>query len=220
MTGVLDIQKLHVKRHNREVLQGINLTLERGEAAVLSGSNGCGKTTLLRSIAGLLPSAEGSIFLMGQDHRSNAWRQNRHRLAYVSQEQQGHEFPVTVEEMVASGMAGLRIKRSERAQRVLKALKDTGSNTLTGRYYFSLSGGERQRVALARCLCQGAEIMLLDEPLTYLDKEGRISFSRLLETIRRDYGISILLVTHTEDDLSETGWSKLKLENGVLVGAR
>lgn len=216
MTPVLKIEDLHIRRQNREVIKGAGLSLNKGDAAVLSGSNGCGKTTLLRCIAGLISSDEGSITILGMKSGSSEWKKNRHHLAYVSQEQQSNDFPVTVEEMAATGLAGISIHSSERKKIIAKALEDTGCNSLKGRYFFSLSGGERQRVALARCLCQGAQIMLLDEPLTYLDKEGRRSFSILLENIRKNYGITILLVTHTEDELNADGWKRIHLKDGLL----
>lgn len=216
MNPVLLIQDLHIRRQNRDIIQGAELRLEKGDAAVLSGSNGCGKTTLLRCIAGLLPSVQGSITILGMESTSAKWKKNRHHLAYVSQEQQSRDFPVTVEEMAATGLAGISMPSSERTKTITKALEDTGCLSLKDRYFFSLSGGERQRVALARCLCQGAQIMLLDEPLTYLDKEGRRSFSTLLENIRKNYGITILLVTHTEDELSAVGWKRIHLGDGIL----
>ncbi|MBF9014698.1 MULTISPECIES: metal ABC transporter ATP-binding protein [unclassified Oceanispirochaeta] len=216
MNPVLEIRDLHIRRQNREVLKGAELCLGKGEAAVLSGSNGCGKTTLLRCIAGLLPSDQGAVTILGMELKSSEWKKNRHHLAYVSQELQSRDFPVTVEEMAATGLAGISMSASKRKTTIAKALEDTGCISLKDRYFFSLSGGERQRVALARCLCQGARILLLDEPLTYLDKEGRRSFSILLENIRRNYGITILLVTHTEDELSAVGWKRIHLEDGIL----
>ncbi|MDC7235981.1 MAG: ATP-binding cassette domain-containing protein [Spirochaetales bacterium] len=217
MNRVLEVRNLHVRRQNRNVLQGIDLVLEKGEAAVLSGSNGCGKTTLLRCIAGLLSHETGSVSLLGKDWNSSEWKRERHQLAYVSQEQQSRDFPVTVEEMASTGLAGSRMKARERKNVIHKALDETGCLDLKDRYFFSLSGGERQRVALARCLCQSARILLLDEPLTYLDKEGRQAFSRLLEKIREDHGITILLVTHTEDDLNAAGWRRIHMKDGRLV---
>ncbi len=216
MAPVLELHGLKVSRQGRQVLGGIDLTLEAGEAAVLCGSNGCGKTTLLRTVAGLLDSDSGKLSVLGMDIHSSGWMKNRYHLAYVAQEQDHRDFPVTVAEMTATGLAARKTGRGETKSRVERALKDTGILELENRYYFSLSGGERQRVALARCLCQGASLLLLDEPLTYLDREGRRDFSLLLEKVRKEYGITILLVTHTDDELRDVSWRRLRLKEGML----
>ncbi|QEN07105.1 ATP-binding cassette domain-containing protein [Oceanispirochaeta crateris] len=212
----LELSNLIVSRQGRLVLKGINFSLEKGSAAVLSGSNGCGKTTLLRCIAGLLPYDQGKIQIMGYDKSSVHWQKRRHSLAYVSQEQPHKAFPVTVMEMTATGLAGIKKSRSERERIIDSSLEACGCLDLKQRSYFTLSGGERQRVALARCLAQGADVLLLDEPMTYLDKEGRILFSTLLDHIRMSFGISILLVTHTQDDFTSEEWQRISLKDGVL----
>jgi cobalt/nickel transport system ATP-binding protein len=212
----LELSDLVVSRQGRKILNGISFSLENGSAAVLSGSNGCGKTTLLRCVAGLLPYDKGSIRITGLENNSPSWQKIRHNLAFVSQEQPNRSFPVTVEEMTATGMAGIKLTRAKRKEIILQSLEASGCLGLRGRSFFSLSGGERQRVALARCLAQGAKIMLLDEPLTYLDKEGRQQFSTLLNDIRVSYGITILLVTHTEDDFSSRDWQRIILKDGLL----
>ncbi len=216
MNSVLTVSGLKVSRQGRRVLQGIDLELKAGEAAVLSGLNGCGKTTMLRTVAGLLDYEAGRITVHGTDIASVSWKGRRHSLAYVSQEQESRAFPVRVYEMAATGLAARKITARERRERVEKALADTGCLELKERYYFSLSGGERQRVALARCLCQGASLLLLDEPLTYLDRDGRRAFTLLLERIRKEYAITILLVTHTDDELSNVDWRRLRLSEGRL----
>jgi len=212
----LFISELTLERQNKVLLEKTSLTLESGKAAVLSGSNGCGKTTLLRSITGLYPQKSGMIQVNGMDTAGRVWRKFRHTLAYVSQEQTSRTFPVTVREMVESGLAGISSGRKARDKVIVQSLEDTGCLELIDRSYFTLSGGERQRVALARCLSQDARLLVLDEPLTYLDKEGRARFSSVLENIRIQYGISILLVTHTDDDFTGYDWARIVFQNRKL----
>jgi len=212
----LILTDLTLERQNRILLDHINFTLGSGDAAVLSGSNGCGKTTLLRCITGLYPLKSGTVQIHGMNTAGRKWRKNRHTLAYVSQEQPARKFPVTVREMVETGLAGLSVPRGDRSRIIRKSLEDTDCLDLIDRSYFTLSGGERQRVALARCLSQDARLLVLDEPLTYLDKSGRARFSAVLEEIRISYGISILLVTHTEDDFTGYDWTRITFCNQSL----
>ena len=84
------------------------------------------------------------------------------------------------------------------------------------RSYFTLSGGEKRRCALARCLCQNAHLLLLDEPLTYLDTQARKNFIAVLEGIRKQYNITILMVTHTENELEDGRWGRYQFKEGVI----
>lgn len=213
---ILNIENLRVQRQGRAVLENISLTLKCGDSALLTGSNGCGKTTLLRSIAGFLPASEGHITLFGKSNSSREWKKQCHLLAYVPQEELINPFPVSVEEMAAMGTAGLKMSRSERQSRTEQALKNTGCWEMRNRSYFSLSGGEKRRCALARCLCQKAHLLLLDEPLTYLDTKARKSFIAVLEDIRKQYNITILMVTHTENELEKDSWSRFQFKDGLI----
>ena len=213
---ILDIKDLCVHRQGRPVLEKISLTLKCGNTTLLTGPNGCGKTTLLRSIAGFISPSGGSISLFGEDYTSREWRKQRHLLAYVPQEELITAFPVSVEEMAAMGCAGLKLSRAERQNRTEQALKDTGCWEMRQRSYFTLSGGEKRRCALARCLCQKAHLLLLDEPLTYLDTKARKNFIAVLEGIRKQYNITILMVTHTENELEDGSWSRFHFKGGVI----
>ncbi|OQY31604.1 MAG: hypothetical protein B6241_13580 [Spirochaetaceae bacterium 4572_59] len=213
---IINIENLSVQRQGRVVLENISLSLKCGDTALLTGPNGCGKTTLLRSIAGFLPASEGRITLFGKFNSSREWKKQCHLLAYVPQEELISPFPVSVEEMAAMGTAGLKMSRAERQKRTEQALKDTGCWEMRQRSYFSLSGGEKRRVALARCLGQKAHLLLLDEPLSYLDTKARKSFIAVLEDIRKQYNITILMVTHTENELEEGSWSRFHFKDGLI----
>jgi ABC-type Mn2+/Zn2+ transport system ATPase subunit len=217
---IIEVRDLTVTLQGRRVLEKVGFSLLCGDAALLTGSNGCGKTTLLRSLVGLQPVVSGRISLFGEDIRSRVWKKQRHLLAYMPQEELIHPFPVSVWEMASMGTAGLQLNRSDRKQRISQALKDTGCWDLRNRSYFTLSGGEKKRTALARCLCQKAHLLLLDEPLTYLDKDARKRFIAVLDCIRRQYSITVLMVTHTEEDLEEIAWRRLQFQDGVLRDAQ
>lgn len=213
---ILKVQDLHVVREHKQVLKGVDLSLTCGDMSLLTGPNGCGKTTLMRSIIGLLPCSTGSIELFDLDARSAGWKQQRHLLAYVPQEELYSQFPVSVYEMAEMGAAGLKLSRSQRIERVEKSLEDTGLWELRDRSYFSLSGGEKRRASLARCICQSAHLLLLDEPLTYLDAAARERFIGLLKDIHDEYNITILMVTHTEEHIDAREWDRFVIADGRI----
>ncbi len=214
---ILEIEGLGVYRNTRLVLSSLDMTIRCGEAVLLTGPNGCGKTTLLRTVAGFLSQTQGSIRIMGMDNLGREWRKNRHLLSYVPQEELISPFPVSVEEMAAMGTAALRLTPGERKKRVHTALEVTGCLGLKDRNFFTLSGGEKRRTALARCLCQNSHILLLDEPMTYLDRDARVNFLGVLDHIRREYRITVLMVSHMEENMDPNDWRRIRFHDGALL---
>lgn len=203
MDSILEINDLRVKRNGKDVLKGFNLIVGSGEGIIITGENGAGKTTLLKSIAGLLPYQSGTIKIN---------QKSKHDLAYVPQEESSHEFPITVWEMVELGTSGMNLNKLNRLKRIKHALKSCSCDHLISRPYYKLSGGEKRRVSLARCLAQDAKILLLDEPLTFLDKTNRGQFIDLLEEIRKLCNIAIIVVTHTDNSRFNDNWRVLDME--------
>lgn len=181
------------------VLDGVDLTVTRGEFLGLLGPNGAGKSTLLRIAVGLLRPAAGRVRLFGQDvNRFDDWA----RVGYVSQQAAHLEagFPATVWEVVAAGRFArrglLRRMTGEDRQAVETALELTGLGDLRKRPVSRLSGGQRQRVAFARALAGAPELMFLDEPMVGVDAEAREHFYDLLARLNRDLQLTLVLVSH------------------------
>ncbi len=183
----------------------INLDLRPGELVLLAGSSGCGKTTLMRCINGLIPRVysgqlEGDIYLYGQPARDLSMADLSQTVGTLLQDPERQIVGSYVLNDVAFGLENLALPRQEILERIDEALDYLGILQLRDRETFGLSGGEKQKVALAGILAMRPKILLLDEPLASLDPA---SAQEALQLFRRlaDQGISILLVEHRVEDV-------------------
>lgn len=206
----LEIKDLHVSYQKKKVLKGLSLSLKSGEELVITGDNGTGKTTLLKTLIGAVQYQRGSIDVGQKDKKA------REIMGYVHQSSDSVSFPVTTDEIVASGLAGQNIGGKKLKYRVELAMRRTGCFHLCGRNFYTLSGGEKQRVSLARCLCQRAGIVLLDEPTSFLDTEAKEALLQLLYEIKHQHSPTMLLVSHDHSWIERLGWPVRVLKDGCL----
>jgi spermidine/putrescine transport system ATP-binding protein len=176
-------------------LEEVDLTIGSGEFFSLLGPSGCGKTTLLRMIAGFQEPSSGSIAIDGQPMRGVPPNRRPTNMVF----QNYAIFPhLSVAENVAYGLRRLRLGRAEEGSRVAAALEQVALTGLERRRAHELSGGQRQRVALARALVLRPKVLLLDEPLSALDKKLREQMQVELRSLQRQLGITFVLVTHDQ----------------------
>lgn len=204
------------------VLEGLNFAVGQGEIMGIVGPNGSGKSTLLRAMSRVLPPRQGMIMLRDQDLYKMESRQVASQVAFVAQES-GHEFPFTVEDMVMMGRLP-HLKRFQREgprdkEAVSQALHLTGSAHLTGRLVTEISGGEKQRIIIARALAQEPQILFLDEPTSFLDINYQIEIMELLNKLRRDQGLTVIMVVHDLNLASHYCDSILVLKEGTIYAA-
>ena len=212
----VEMEKICVSVESRMVLDNFNLKIPAGEQLIIYGSNGVGKTTILKTILGLIKPVSG-IVKVGETYvGSKEWKHNRISTAYVHQENIKNTFPVSAGEVVSIGLAGSKISASEISYKVEIAMRRTGCYNLIKRSYHSLSGGEKQRVSLARCLCQNAKVLLLDEPTSFLDKEGKDDLLVLLQELCHKEAPTILMVSHDPVWTEYLSWEKKELKGGQL----
>ena len=184
---------------SRRVLAGIALEIPSGSITGLLGPNGCGKTTLLKVLSGVLQPLRGSVTLDGRDLATMSRLQIARRIASVPQETHP-AFDYTCLEMVLMGrhphLGPFGFEGPHDVQTALDAMRATGTVQFTGRRYSSLSGGEKQRVVIAMALAQAGDVLLLDEPTASLDLGYQLEVASLVRQLNHDRGTTFALATH------------------------
>lgn len=191
----MKIENLCVKYDKNIVIENFSLNLTLGEKIIIYGPNGTGKTTLLKTILGIVKAASGKIIF-----------EDNEVIAYCKQDYPNPEFPITVEEVVAMGIK----KQNKNSKEDIKnALTKANALNLQGRLFYSLSGGERQKVSLARCYCQNANLFLLDEPSSFLDTKSKNIFLEQMKNLENQ-NCSVIAVTHDEELIKNLNWKVIK----------
>ncbi len=184
---------------DRTIVEGLDLAVPDGEVTAIVGPNGCGKSTLLRGLARLLPVKAGRVLLDGKDLAKTPTKAVAQRIGLLPQAPIAPEG-LTVAELVAHGrhphQGILRRASHEDDLVVAQALELTGTTGLAERLVDELSGGQRQRVWIALALAQQPDILLLDEPTSFLDIAHQIEVLDLVRTLNRDSGTTVVMVLH------------------------
>jgi len=197
MTPYLSIESLSVSYGGTRVLDRVSLGVERGEMIALLGSSGCGKTTLLRSIAGFVVPDEGTIRVGGDDITRLPPEKRETAMMFQSYALWPH---MTVAGNIAYGLKMRGWKSDRIATRVADMLKLLQLDGFTERRVTQLSGGQRQRVALGRALAVDPHLLLLDEPMSNLDYKVRVELRHELRALQRRIGITAVYVTHDREE--------------------
>ncbi|WP_353243905.1 ABC transporter ATP-binding protein [Providencia sp.] len=196
--SIITLNNVAIGYHNTTIIDGINLSLPEKEITCLLGANGCGKTTLMRTILGLLPAIHGDILLNNQSIKSLKQRDIAKVIAYVPQ---AHDTPFTftVLDIVMMGLTPhislFSVPGDAEKNQALQQLERLNIPHLATRLYSTLSGGEKQLVLIARALIQKPLLLIMDEPAASLDFGNQI---RLLEQIEKlkAHGMTVLMSTH------------------------
>lgn len=199
--AALDIKGIRCSYNGKPILDNLSLSVAENEIMCLLGASGCGKTTLLKAVAGLLPVARGEISI--HDRQVNgpgmAMVPEQRNIGMIFQDYA--LFPhLTVADNVAFGLVNKEKNKNTIKHRVAEALELVNLAELGSRYPHQLSGGQQQRVAIARALICQPRLMLLDEPFSNIDTQVRMRLIGEIRTLLKGQGISAMFVTHSKEE--------------------
>lgn len=220
---MLEIKNLHKKFKNKVVLDGINLTVNKGDIIGIVGPSGTGKSTLLRSINLLEKPEEGSITI-GDIHIELPLKGKNKKQAFLLRQKTGMVFQKfnlfeykTALENVMEGLIVVQHKTKEEARKIaLKELENVGLLDWQNHYPKHMSGGQQQRVAIARTLAMKPEIILLDEPTSALDPELVTEVLNIIKNIA-EQGYTMLLVSHEMNFIRKISNRVIFLDEGKII---
>ena len=206
------LQKVY-DQQQEAVIKDVTVSIMPGEFFVMVGPSGSGKSTLLRMIAGLEPITGGDLIIDGE--RMNDLPPKSRHLSMVFQTYALYPN-MTVADNITFGLKARKVDSATQLQRLSDALEMVNMTDYAYRYPRELSGGQRQRVALARSIVSGAEIILMDEPLSNLDAQLRESMRYDIKALQRKLGITVVYVTHDQTEAMTMGDRVMILNDGVV----
>jgi iron complex transport system ATP-binding protein len=221
MATAVQTNNLSIGYNENLLFENLNLSIPRGEISVFVGSNGCGKSTLLRSIARLLKPQEGSILLEGKEVHKLSSREVAKKMGILPQSPVSPEG-LTVHDLVKQGryphQSWLKRWTEEDTEKVEAAMKATRVDEFRDKPGDELSGGQRQRAWIAMTLAQDTDIILLDEPTTYLDMTHQIEILDLLFELNEVHGRTIIMVLHDLNLASRYAHNIIAIKDGAVFG--
>lgn len=205
MSNIIELKQVTFYYHpNQEkpTLNQVSFHVKQGEWLSIIGHNGSGKSTTVRLIDGLLEADSGDIFVDGELlTEENVW-DIRHKIGMVFQNPDNQFVGATVEDDVAFGLENKGIAHQDMKERVNQALQLVGMQDFKDREPSRLSGGQKQRVAIAGAVAMRPKIIILDEATSMLDPKGRLELIRTIQSIREDYQITVISITHDLDEVA------------------
>ena len=221
MEKYFSFDRLSVGYKGKPLIRDICLDIKKGEIVTLIGPNGAGKSTILKSITRQLERIGGSVILDGTDIQAMSYKSLASRMAVVLTDRIKAEM-MTCHDIVASGRypytGRLGILTAADEQKVEEALKMVHAKDLGMRDFANISDGQRQRVLLARAICQEPDVMILDEPTSFLDVKYKLELLAILRQMAKEKGITVIMSLH-EIDLAEKISDKIICVSGETIFA-
>ena len=196
--------------------------MDEGQFVILTGPSGCGKTSVCRCLNGLIPhfysgELEGDVTVCGLSIREKSTSELARKVGFVFQNPENQLFSLSVERDVAFGPENLGLPRSETRKRVDWALEVTGISGLRYRAPYELSGGQQQRAAIAAVLAMKPEVMVLDEPTSFLDPKSAVDILKVVHDLNKTLGMTIILVEHRLDLASQYADRVIIMDKGETI---
>lgn len=218
--NAIEVKGLWAAYEDRMIIEEMNLKIPKGDITIIIGANGCGKSTLLKVISRILPAKRGEVRIDGMDIRKEKAEHIAKKVAVLPQTPTCPDA-ITVRELVSYGRFPYRkvIRGMSRhdIEQVDWALEKTGLTEISDRLVTELSGGQRQRAWIAMTLAQETEMILLDEPTTYLDMAYQLDVLQLLERMNREKQLTIVMVLHDLNEACRFADQIIGLKNGKVV---
>jgi len=219
-TAGISTEQLQLAYEDRTIIHDLSMSVPLGQITALVGRNGCGKSTLLKSLARLLPPSAGHVYLDGKLIHTLPTKDVAKQLAILPQSPVAPDG-LTVEGLVRLGRyphQNLFGRRSDEDDRMVEwSLAATGLLEFRERALTALSGGQRQRAWIAMALAQGTDLLLLDEPTTYLDMAHQLEVLELLEELNRTQGKTVVMVVHDLNHAARYAHHMMAIHEGRLV---
>ena len=217
---MISVSDLHASYEGTEILHGISAEFPEGKISVIIGPNGCGKSTTMRSLVRMVASMSGEVILNGNSLDDISSRELAQKIAYLPQSRSVPD--ITVERLVLHGrfpyLSYPRRYRKEDWDKVRQALEWVGLTEMSGRKMESLSGGQRQKAYLAMCIAQDTEVILMDEPTTFLDIRNQFEMldrSRMLA----DEGKTVVMILHDFESVLHYADHVILMADGRILSA-
>ena len=211
--GEIVLKNVEKSFGDTKVLENLNLTIKDGEFAVLVGASGCGKTTLLRIIAGIGPATSGELYIDGEEVSDLA--PGKRNIAMVFQNYAIYPN-MTVKGNIEFGLKNNHVPKAERDRLIAEVAESVGLTPYLKRKPNALSGGQRQRVALARAMVKNPKVFLMDEPLSNLDAKLRVQMRSELIEMHRKLKTTFVYVTHDQVEAMSMADTIILMDKGVI----
>ena len=216
----ISTENLNISYGNLDIVKDLNLDIPKGKITTIIGSNGCGKSTILKTIARIIQPKSGDIFVNNINIKQQSPKELAKTMAVLPQSPQAPSG-LTVEELIAYGrfphQKGFGKMRKEDNDIVTWALQSTGIEEFRDRPIEALSGGQRQRAWIAMALAQQTDILILDEPTTYLDLAHQLEILKLLEELNRKQGTTIVMVIHELNNAARFADHMIGVKKGKVI---
>jgi len=211
--ALITLENVNMSYEGKKVINNLNMSVESGDYLCIVGENGSGKTTLLKGLVGLKKIDSGSIsFGEGLKQRE---------IGYLPQQTDvQRDFPASVKEVVRSGRIGMKLMKPFYNREDKKIAEDAMSkleiSDLSDKCYHELSGGQQQRVLLARAICAGEKLLILDEPVNGLDSNSAQEMYEIIKRLNND-GMTVIMISHDMNKVIESAKKILHIGNNEIL---
>ena len=211
---------LKIGYEKKVIIENLNITIEKGQVLSIIGPNGCGKSTLLKTLSRMLTPVDGEVLIEKVPINNMKNKEISKKICLLSQHNTAPE-DLTVEQLIYYGRLPHKkwySRKNKEDEKIIDlAIEQTSLTTYRKRQIGALSGGEKQRVYIAQALCQQPEILLLDEPTTYLDICHQLELMELIEKINKKLNITVVMVLHDLNQASRYSDRIIVMNSGKII---